>query len=93
MDLEQALIKLGNTHDEVAATLLAGGFKGKKTSSCDCPVARYLCATLDDGNVYRVERWEVFSDNGEDTTMPKAVCDFVFWFDKGAYPDLILSES
>ena len=38
------LMALGDTAEDVAATLLAGGHSGDPGSACGCPVAMYLAA-------------------------------------------------
>jgi hypothetical protein len=40
--LKQALAALGDTADEIAASLQAQGIKGAREDSACCPVARYL---------------------------------------------------
>lgn len=95
--LNKALVALGTTPEEVAAKLSDLGLRGFRGSSVDCPVARYVRASVDgamtcdvqadsDDEVYvRASR----KDGLVDTFAPAAAYGFVLKFDLGDYPDLI----
>lgn len=79
------LAALGDTPEAVAATLLAGGYRGDPGSACGCPVAKYLEAEgLEGVLVYGQVRW-----NGSGwLDLPDPVLSFTSRFDGDAdYPD------
>jgi len=82
--LLQALSDLGNTMDAVAATLRTKGIKGRRRSTCSCPVAKYLLSLGFVGVTVGDEVW--VGDTMQRT--PEAVCEFIATFDGGGYPDL-----
>jgi hypothetical protein len=85
-DVRAALHALGSTADEVANTLLVGGYRGTRNKCSACPVAAYLAAKFPDytplvgpGEV-RIAKpgdvdWLVYVD------MPDPVAQFVHAFD------------
>jgi hypothetical protein len=91
--LAAALAALGATETEVAETLSRGGCRGRRGSSCACPVAIYLHAVILDAESVLVEATETFVhlDDGTklDAATPEPVYAFMAAFDKGTrYQDL-----
>lgn len=101
--LRSLLTGLGNTADEVAATLRTAGVKGNRADAHDCPVARFiaaqareLVATAGQVTVTLTAEQAVIGitvagsgDYREVTAgTPSAVEDFLDSFDGGAYDDL-----
>lgn len=83
---------LGNTPDEVAASLLSRGVTGRRYCGATCPVASYL---LTNGQPALVGprltaclcgRTHVCVDT------PQPVADFLNRFDAGSYPYLVASK-
>lgn len=95
--LNACLGALGDTPTAVATNLSAMGFRGFRGSSVDCPIARYVRATVDGAKVCDVQADtdnEVYvrassADGLVDTFALDAVYSFVLRFDTGSYPDLI----
>lgn len=86
-DVDRLLTQLGDTADDVAQTLLTGGYLGRRDDCANCPVAKYLRAS----GVYDawVDQHEVTSGIVGQVTLPKPVILFVQEFDSFGYPDLI----
>jgi hypothetical protein len=87
-DVCALLDRLGSTPDEVAAALLAGGYRGRRDDTCECPVAQYLHAS--GATDATVEPDEVYLEGeGERVSPPESVRDFIVAFDAGHYPALV----
>lgn len=89
-----ALDALGRTHRAVAASLAAAGFTGRTESACDCPIARYLCASDPRLSTVTVDCDTAHLDlPGESAlvSLPDPVLAFVARFDLCHYPQLIAS--
>jgi hypothetical protein len=90
-----ALQSLGSTAEDVADTLISGGWRGFPGDAGTCPVALYLTTMLPfvrsaavgvgGATVYTV------GDTDVDVDLPPAVADFVRAFDVGAYPELVVT--
>lgn len=89
-DLINDLDALGSTPTEVAENLLRLGCKGRKKSSCNCPVANYLKLKgysnpwVDDVMIYISEE-----EHDESLSPPTPIYTFIKDFDRDLYPDLI----
>lgn len=92
------LEELGPRAAEVAATLKAGGFTGRRGLSHQCPISRYLAA----GGVESAAVYPSISEDPENSgqtahvdlgdeqvPLPEAVDLFVEAFDRGHYPALV----
>ena len=84
----EALVVLGSSADEVADRLAALGFKGQRGVSGDCPVARYLQATL---HLRNLTVGTAFCEVGSlSHPLPEAVRTFLVQFDTtDKYPLLV----
>jgi hypothetical protein len=78
---------LGESPDEVAASLLALGCRGMPAQHSSCPVARYMLARGFEGAAVDNRRMEW--DDGRRVVLPPPVFDFVRRFDQGEYPALV----
>jgi hypothetical protein len=86
---------LGGTSDSIAATLKEKGIKGKRGSSCNCPIANYLRKQGFVG--VSVSRWEIDAAVGEwgvdaltvTTHTSNPIHFFINRFDDGNYPELV----
>lgn len=83
MTLTEALDALGSMPDEVAATLLAGGFRGHQRSACRCPVALYANSKAHTMVILLLGRAPA------GVPMPEPVRQFIHLFDTGTYPELV----
>jgi hypothetical protein len=89
-DLINDLDALGSTPTEVAGNLFRLDCKGRKHSSCNCPVANYLKLKgysnpwVDDVIIYFKEEQDY-----ESLSPPTPICTFIKDFDRNLYPDLI----
>ncbi len=89
------LLALGNTPDEVAASLDAEGIKGLRFRAQDCPIANYLrhiypeATTCLVGSDRATVKVDVYEDNSESVQLPEAVIHFIADFDLGKYPNLM----
>ena len=83
----EALTALGRDADEVAERLKALGFTGRPSIVGDCPVARYLRASLH--HRIAVGSWSCSWGSGGHFPLTPAVSDFVLRFDDGIYPELV----
>ncbi|MEV4620205.1 hypothetical protein AB0J74_16050 [Asanoa sp. NPDC049573] len=90
--LTKALAALGATADEVADTLLAGGWTGLREDGLACPVSKYVVSVLPDIEVAATsfQRIKVISTRGEtvDASLPVGAAEFVTAFDTGSYDEL-----
>jgi len=96
MDIDKivnSLMELGNTKKEIADKLKEMGCKGVRNSLASCPIAIFLFKQ----DVYA----RVFADtirlwpkealtirSPELLRTPKPICDFVYHFDDGDFPEL-----
>jgi hypothetical protein len=87
MTIEELLLKLGSTPDEVANTLKTLRFKGKIGSDCDCPIANYLAnAGYDNASV----GWDQIVDEPcFEFKDDHPVKQFIIAFDENKYPELV----
>lgn len=97
MDPTEALVRLGDTPEVIAASLYKLGIRGKRLDGCDCPLAKYL-GTVCDVDAVEVESSRVtvttgFYNDGEPDTSwvptSAAVAGFVMMFDDGFFPELV----
>lgn len=95
--LRAALDALGTTAEAVAATLEAGGWRGKRDDCETCPTAKYLQAVIQGFTQIYVDRSEVSlwlqandTDDEPDVQVetPPAVNGFIGGFDDGEFPEL-----
>lgn len=86
---------LGNTSDEVAASLLKLGALGKRRSECNCPVAQAFKLSGLGWPGLRIaggpeHYWATYRDcQIMDPVLPKPVIEFVRRFDAGEYQELV----
>jgi hypothetical protein len=88
--LKQALAALGDTADEIAASLQAQGIKGAREDNRSCPVARYLEKVFP-GWEPDVQGREVILAHGHEVGIEvdvEPIGAFVQAFDDEGYPDL-----
>lgn len=91
------LTQLGTTADQVADRLRTLEITGRRNSSDDCPIARWLrrSNTAFIGIEVSPEEIALLIDTGDaDETYeypipPEPVADFITSFDAGVYPDLV----
>ncbi|MDR7278395.1 hypothetical protein [Catenuloplanes atrovinosus] len=87
-----ALEALGETTNDVAEFLAAGGWTGLRSDGRACPIAIYLSSVVPNISDVYVTPYElvVVTGDGEeiDTALPVGPSDFVSAFDDGAYDDL-----
>lgn len=89
--LAAKLRRLGSTPDAIAKELERRGFKGRRGSSCFCPVAMFLRRTTQgarSASVGHCTTTVLFGKTDVSVNVPAAVADFVKRFDKGRYPFL-----
>jgi len=85
--LDETLVAMGNTENEVVAFLRARHITGSRKDSEKCPVAEYLShETGEDIGVAEKFIYTLFSK--VPTALPQSVQDFIAGFDAGKYPDL-----
>jgi hypothetical protein len=90
--VSELLRALGNTADEVAETLRAGGFRGTQADAAACPIACYLKARDVDVIGVRYENLKVrITGRIHLLTMPDAAGEFAEEFDSDRYPALMVS--
>lgn len=88
--IQEVLLKLGTSPDQVAESLKNQGCLGSPYSDEYCPVAKYLrketqsYVSVSTRHAYFEP---TFSDKG--IPLPSAVAGFVVWFDAGIFPDLV----
>lgn len=88
------LAALGDTPEQIAATLHTGGHHGRPQSEDCCPVARYLRAALDVdhlnviGNIVVLAYEQDPPRIGDYVDVPDAVEEFIERFDNGDFPQL-----
>ncbi|GGL05329.1 hypothetical protein [Mangrovihabitans endophyticus] len=92
--ITKALTSLGATADEIAETLVIGGWRGLRNDAGACPISRYLTSVLPgaDDVVTGTAQLTVLSRHAElDVDLPPAVEQFVRAFDDGGFPDLVVT--
>lgn len=92
-DVQKVLQSLGHTASQVAQSLYSRGIKGRRRSTCDCPVANMITrlgvTTVQVSRVHAVYVIPgVFPMPVLSVRLPSVVGDFVKNFDAGDYPDL-----
>lgn len=100
MKVSEYLKSLGNTADEVAASLRQQGVKGLKESKCKCPIINAIYKACPDywpglmiinGRKYEGHWWyyaTLDDDQIIDPQLPQPVMDFIGEFNQGKYSDL-----
>jgi hypothetical protein len=95
--VSHALRSLGETAEDIAGNLLAGGWLGLRENSGACPVALYLTTTLPNVNstVVGFERATVYVVGGWviKVELTDAVAEFVREFDTGTFPELSVQDT
>jgi hypothetical protein len=90
--LTYALALLGATANEVADSLLAGGWTGLRQDGIACPVSKYVATVVPEIEVAAAsaQRITVVSTNGEtvEAALPAGPAAFIRAFDAGAYDEL-----
>ena len=90
-----ALQSLGSTAEDVADTLISGGWRGFPGDAGTCPVALYLTTMLPFARSAVVgvggATVHTVGDTDIDADLPPAVSVFVRAFDSGAYPELVVT--
>jgi hypothetical protein len=93
--VQELLLALGETPEQIASNLLAQGCRGEMGESLGCPVAILLVKhSLDEfrvGNI-RVTISDPF-DGYVSCDMPVAIRSFIETFDSGRFPELQLDSS
>jgi hypothetical protein len=90
-ELETELVALGSSAAAVAKALKAMGIKGRRSTSCGCPLANYLSKItgqkmsigLYDGN------YAMYSGSHNDFHLPQACTTFIKAFDSGRFNYLL----
>jgi hypothetical protein len=94
-----ALIALGDNAEQIAVTLLRGGWYGERHNSGACPIAHYLMTVLPEVldlavGSYQATLYTVSDTNPDiEIDLTEAVAGFVLTFDIGAYPELIAQHT
>jgi hypothetical protein len=103
--LEQILLRLGNSADAVATTLQAHGIKGLRNAARHLnPIVRYvqsqlrlddyaLDVTHGDGMAVYTIRLVLPTGKEEENVLPSPAKEFLDAFNRGSYPDLELPSS
>ena len=86
--LENDLMKLGATNNDIANTLCNKQIKGTKKSSCHCPIAKYLLSLGYEDPYVHGEIYATKGDCRVRVRFTNAISIFVSDFDKGKYPEL-----
>lgn len=84
--IQELLLKLGTTKEEIFKSLKKQGIKGKKKGVNSCPIANYLKFNL--SAPYRDELCVGFNNIwlNEDEFIPLGICtEFIFDFDRGKF--------
>lgn len=93
-EVREYLLSLGDTPDQVAQTLQAQGIKGRRGSSCFCPLAVALNNRYGESAQAFVSHTDVMLYDGPESANnylvvnPLQIADFVEAFDRGIYPEL-----
>ena len=87
--LLDALAALGQDADEIADRLKELGYRGRRSVPGDCPVARYLQASVHRHVGIGSTVCSVGAANVVQFPLPSAVMEFVDRFDGGAYSWLV----
>lgn len=85
--IEQDLVALGETADEVAGTLLSLGACGNVGEPRSCPVFIYL-NHKGHTQVKEVDDRSISTYDNNDYATPEPVAAFILAFDEGKYPSL-----
>ena len=93
--INRELCSLGETSDEIAASLAAKGITGIPFNSCECPIANFLKRTftptfLTVGPIRYF--FHQHQKRGFDGAMPSTISSFIYDFDTGKYPDLFTAK-
>lgn len=105
MKVSDYLKSLGNTADEVAASLERQGIKGVIGSSCHCPILNAIYKACPDywsglrivnGSKRGDGHWSYYATLDDpqimDPQLPQPVMDFAGEFDQGKYPNLVAKK-
>jgi len=85
-ELNDCLSALGTTKDEIKASLVAAGIKGRKGNADCCPVARHLKQA---GFTFPcVGHVAVYAEDHLKVSTPTPVKEFLIGFDRSEYPEL-----
>jgi hypothetical protein len=91
-DITDTLAALGDTPDEIAASLRRLGIRGQRAVMCDCPLSRYATEALGEPVMIGFGTASVFVelDDGTElvTELTEAQRQFVWRFDHRGYRDL-----
>jgi hypothetical protein len=89
--LFRVLQEMGETHFEVATTILKKGISGKRQSPTRCPITRYAEAMGFTGVITGADSIDLFQSGSPAKVVlcPDPVRDFIKSFDRGEYPELI----
>ena len=88
-NIQDILAGMGNTPDEIAAFLGGQGIRGRLGHFRQCPVACYLQRVGLDYGVMSKLAWPL-SNHKPGIALPFAVENFIYRFDKGQYPELVI---
>lgn len=96
IDLERALAKLGNTRDEIAASLQVKGITGQIEENARCPIANYLNQEFPNYKSSVLLTYIILSDpHCKDIIIGlenSPITKFVEAFDERLYPELISKD-
>lgn len=96
LSLAEALAALPDTADGIAAHLTAKGIRGVTEDSCNCPMTNYLTGLGFDSTEVG-ERWVIArsfpGDRIEKVATPNHIREFIFRFDTGEWPELVLDDA
>lgn len=91
MNLQEALMRLGDSPDAIARTLQDQGIRGRRFCALLCPVAWYLRRHCGFGNV-SVTPSNIMWDSDLSRNIrptPDTVVEFLLRFDRLVYPQLL----
>lgn len=88
------LQSLGDTQNDVAASLRKLNCRGHRNSGGECPVARFLIWAGCTDVFVDHHIFSATAPNGQQVccSTPRAAAAFVLRFDDGVYPDLVAQE-
>ena len=89
--LAEALNDLGETPEQVAASLLAQGCQGTPRRACDCPLAKYLTRVHGSHVSVGATFAGIVDANGKviPVVLPSGAYNFRVKFDQELFPELI----